>query len=305
MSFSQQVKTEIMSARPRDNAARLAQLGGLTLTCGSIRLGKSPAALYQSESAQVAKHIHWLAPRGLLLERAILQKQKEHRKRPLFLVCFTGAEVSALLVQTGVMERDTDGTRLGSGIPPCALETPEQKRAFLRGCFLGGGYCTDPRRGYRMELVVRDDRLAEELAELLEEFSLRPERAERSGRQVLYVQDAENVTGFLALLGASVSAMALVEVQAEKDMRNYVNRANNCEMGNLGKRVDASLAQQAAIRTVLQKVPPGKLPPPLREAAELRLNHPDATIAELAAIAGIKKSGMYHRLARLMKMAEE
>ncbi|MCL2695577.1 MAG: DNA-binding protein WhiA [Clostridiales bacterium] len=294
-----------MNARPRSVQLRLAQLAGLTLSCGSIRLGSSTAILCQSESEQVAAYIHGLAPRDLPLERAMLQKQKAHRRVPLYLVSFSGEGVPPLLERMGVMQSGAEGILLHAGMPKSALSGAETKRAFLRGCFLGGGYCSDPKRGYRMELVVRDDRLARDLAALLTSFSLTPERAERSGRQVIYVQDAENVTGFLALLGASVGAMALMDVQAEKDMRNYVNRANNCEMANLGKQVDASLQQQAAIRTVLEKVPSGKLPPTLREAAELRLNYPDATLAELAARAGIAKSGMYHRLARLLKLAGE
>ena len=305
MSFSLQVKREIMSARSRDISLRLAQLAGLTLSCGSIRLGKSPAALYQSESEEVAQYICKLTPRNLPLECTILQKQKAHRKVPLYLVSFTGEAVPRLLEQIGVLSREGEGLKLHADIPPCALYSEDAKRSFLRGCFLGGGYCSNPQRGYRVELVLRSGSLAAELVPLLEKLSLRPERTQRNDRQVLYMQDAEGVTGFLALLGASVSAMALMDVQAEKDMRNYVNRANNCEMANLSKQVDSSLQQQIAIRTVLEKVPHEKLSPSLREAAELRLNHPSATLVELAELADIAKSGMYHRLARLVKLAQE
>ena len=47
------------------------------------------------------------------------------------------------------------------------------------------------------------------------------------------------------------------------------------------------------------------LPAPLYEAARLRLAHPDATLQELADLAEIGKSGMNHRLARLMRLAAE
>ena len=56
---------------------------------------------------------------------------------------------------------------------------------------------------------------------------------------------------------------------------------------------------------LIESMPEDALPGSLREAAELRMNHPDATLSELAEMAGIQKSGMNHRLARLIRMAEE
>ena len=46
------------------------------------------------------------------------------------------------------------------------------------------------------------------------------------------------------------------------------------------------------------------LPMSLREAAEARLEHPDAALAELAEILGIGKSGVNHRMRKLMQLAE-
>ena len=48
-----------------------------------------------------------------------------------------------------------------------------------------------------------------------------------------------------------------------------------------------------------------QLPAPLYEAALLRLNHPEATLLELAELAEIGKSGMNHRLSRLVRIAKE
>ena len=111
--------------------------------------------------------------------------------------------------------------------------------------------------------------------------------------------------GFLALIGADSAAIGFANVRVEKDMRNYINRKNNCETANIDKQIVASLKQQAAIRKILANMPEDALPDSLREAAELRMNYPDATLTELAELAGIQKSGMNHRLARLIRMAEE
>ena len=52
-----------------------------------------------------------------------------------------------------------------------------------------------------------------------------------------------------------------------------------------------------------ERVGLAQLPPPLRAAAEARLAHPDATLAELAALLGIGRSGANHRLRKLSELA--
>jgi DNA-binding protein WhiA len=109
----------------------------------------------------------------------------------------------------------------------------------------------------------------------------------------------------LALIGANAFALELENVRVEKDMRNYINRTSNCVTANLDKQVVASLRQRAAIDVIEKHVGTRSLPASLQQAAQLRMAHPDATVQELADMAEIQKSGMYHRLDRLMKLAEE
>ena len=83
-----------------------------------------------------------------------------------------------------------------------------------------------------------------------------------------------------------------------KEMRNNVNRVVNCETANLNKVVQAAVEQLESIRYLEKKGHFGKLPAALRETAELRLENPDASLAELAKAANgkISKSGLNHRL---------
>jgi DNA-binding protein WhiA len=94
-------------------------------------------------------------------------------------------------------------------------------------------------------------------------------------------------------------------VRAEKETRNYVNRTNNCVYANLDKLVAAAMRQQQAVNTIIRHGHFQRLPKALKEAAELRINYPDAGLQELADMAGIKKSGMNHRLARLVEYAQD
>ena len=102
-----------------------------------------------------------------------------------------------------------------------------------------------------------------------------------------------------------MAALDLENVRAEKETRNYVNRTTNCEYANLDKLVAASVKQQQAVNTILRHGHFQRLPKALKEAAELRLNYPDASLQELADMADIKKSGMNHRLTRLIEYAQD
>ena len=96
-------------------------------------------------------------------------------------------------------------------------------------------------------------------------------------------------------------------VRIVKEMRNNVNRVVNCETANLNKVVQAAVQQLESIRYIEKHLGLGKLPLTLRETTELRLNHPDASLNELADLSEgkIGKSGINHRLKKIQHLAEE
>lgn len=305
MSFSTQVKDEIIRIRHKDPRVRLSQLSGLTLSCGSLRLGSKPAVIYQTECLPVAKHIAALASSLFELDTQMELKSQEHRKQPLIVVTFSGADVKKLLLHTGALKEDAGGIHLGEDIPHRRISDEECKRAFIRGCFLGSGSCVNPKRSYHMEIICRSVAFAEQLQTLFDEFSLPSKTAVRKDRAIMYIKDGDSVMGFLALIGSNVGAMELENVRIEKEMRNYINRTSNCENANMDKSAHASAKQYQAIMQIMGGMDISKLPRPLLQAAQLRLSHPEATLAELAQMANIQKSGMNHRMDRLIKIAKE
>ena len=90
-----------------------------------------------------------------------------------------------------------------------------------------------------------------------------------------------------------------------KEVREQVNRLVNCETANLQKTVDAAGRQLEAIRRLQAAEVIPRLPKKLRQTAEQRLAHPDASLAELADMLGVSKSGMNHRMRKLRELAEE
>ncbi len=305
MSFSSDCKDELIRIRVRNPEQRLCQLAGATFTAGGIRISKRPALFYHTENPGTAKHIASIALSLYDADAVVEEKRVEHRRKPIYEITLSGKEIDRLMQDSGAMVQTENGIRLMSEIPPCVFANEENKRAFLRGCFLGSGSCVDPKRGYHMELVFRSRPVADAAAQIIRDFNLPAKISVRNGdRFLVYLKDGDDVSGMLALIGASSSALALENVRVEKDMRNYINRTNNCESANLDKQVVASIRQQAAIALIDRKIGLRSLPQSLQQAAQLRVSHPDASVQELADLAEIQKSGMYHRLDRLMKIAE-
>jgi DNA-binding protein WhiA len=89
-------------------------------------------------------------------------------------------------------------------------------------------------------------------------------------------------------------------------MRNNVNRIVNCETANLTKTVEAAWKQVESIEKIKNKIGLDKLPPNLREIAELRLNNQEASLKELGEMMNppMGKSGVNHRLKKIEDIAQ-
>ena len=90
-------------------------------------------------------------------------------------------------------------------------------------------------------------------------------------------------------------------------MRGSVNRKVNCETANINKTVHAAVKQIEDIRLIQERIGFSDLPEELEQTARLRLEYPDATLAELGAMLtpAVGKSGVNHRLRKLKGIAEE
>ncbi len=303
MSFSSSAKEDLVKIRLKSNPIRLAQLAGLVHTCGALTIGRGRGAAFSTESLAVGKLIVSLSASLYTLDPTIELSERE-RRRPLTLVTLLGDDAERLLLDTGLLLREDGEFSIGETVPVKLLADEECRRAFLRGAFLGSGSCTNPYRGYHLEIIARSGAFAEQLLSVLSAFGQEAKTMLRREKPVVYLKGDE-VSAFLALIGANASVLKFESARSERDFRNYVNRTTNCETANIEKTVLASTDQVNAIEIIEEHMGLNRLPAPLYEAALLRLNHPEATLQELADLAEIGKSGMNHRLSRLVRIAKE
>lgn len=177
------------------------------------------------------------------------------------------------------------------------------RKALLRGFFLGCGSVNAPSARYHLELVAPSREWAGALADLLREHDVHAGVTDRAGQPLVYVKDGDGVAATLSLLGASRAVMAFENARVVREVSAQVNRRLNFETANLDKTAGSSSRQLAAIRRLEESGRLERLPSALREIARVRLDHPEQNLDELARRLRLSKSGINHRLRRLMAAA--
>lgn len=254
-----------------------------------------------TESAEFARRLPYLLRKASATKFDVLPEAGVAGKLTL---CVTDpAKIAHIFARCGFSAETSVSLHVNLGL----LENDCCRRAFLRGAFLAGGSVTDPEKRYHLELSTTHLKVSRETELLLDELALKPKATERKGSSVLYFKQSEAIEDFLTLIGAPVSAMAVMSAKIEKDWRNDANRKTNCDAANVDKAVAAAQEQLAALRRLEERGQFDTLPEKLRQTAELRRAHPEVTLQELAELhePPLTKSAVNHRLRKLLALGNE
>lgn len=180
-------------------------------------------------------------------------------------------------------------------------------RLCIREAFIKSGSVNDPNKKYHLEIMFKTKKKAEEMKQLLENFDIHARVIKREKEYMLYLKEGEEISNFLALIGANSSVIKFEEVRVLKETRNDINRLVNCETANLNKTINAAVKQIEDIKLIKKKHKFSSLPENLKEIAELRIVNPDVSLVELGKMLSepIGKSGVNHRLKKISEIAED
>lgn len=186
-------------------------------------------------------------------------------------------------------------------------EKEENTRSLLRGIFLGSGSINNPENKYHLEINLLSKENIKYIINLMEKFDIKLKILHKKNEYSLYIKEGEEISKFLAFIGANKSVLKFEEIRVQREMNNKVNRLVNCESANLNKTINASVAQIEAIRFLQSKDEFKKLDDNLKEIAEVRLKNPDIPLSELGKMLKIPigKSGANYRLKKIIQIAEE
>ncbi len=175
----------------------------------------------------------------------------------------------------------------------------------VRAAFLACGSLAAGARGYHLEFVARDDEAADRLTWMLRSAGTHPKRTHRKGRTVLYFKHSDVIVELLTRMGAFGAVLALEDVRALRETKNRIHRLVNTEAANLQRSAQAAATQRRVVEYLQSAYGLSRLSPALREIAELRLTHPDESLAELGRRCNpsIAKPTVSGRLAALGRLA--
>ncbi|MGN0550540.1 MAG: DNA-binding protein WhiA [Acutalibacteraceae bacterium] len=180
---------------------------------------------------------------------------------------------------------------------------------FLRGVFLCCGTVTNPQKEYHLEFAVPYKNLCADLCRVISEIHVMSKDLRtlmRKGSYTAYMKDSEQISDFLALIGAPIASMEIMQAKILKDIRNNANRKTNSEIANINKTAKAAAVQLNAIEKIKKERGLEFLPEELKEVAVIRLENPELSLRDIGAMlkTPISRSGVNHRIKRIMEIAE-
>ncbi|MDL2233506.1 DNA-binding protein WhiA [Ruminococcaceae bacterium OttesenSCG-928-L11] len=295
MSFSSQIKSEILDNKPLRQRFRLELAYGFFLFAGSF----TPDEIAYVTESQDLQKLFYREARWILGKDALIRTGEIRRSGR---VAWSASIPDAASRNRLLLHFGHTGI-INHGL----LETPEQVGAFLAGAFLSCGSTSDPEKSYHLEFVTRRRELATGLSHVLEAAIPGCKSTTRRTSHIVYYKDCSQIEDLLTLIGASRASLAMIDVEMIKQVRNQANRVTNCETANIDKTVGAAATQISDIEYILRTKGEEYLPESLREVARLRMENPDLSLRELAELMPepISRSGMHHRLEKISRLAEE
>ncbi len=297
MSFSAKIKEEILKAESKNKNCSLAFLKGFASFALSIEEGK---VCFYEDSEQVGKRISFICKKQFNIKDGYLYQGTGHGKN----FCLEYEKEEALLILKGLSEKNSlDGGYIENDLS--FMENLEEVRFFIMGAFLGGGTMIDPEKTYHLEFVAKREASLDELTYTFDKFGEIPKRVMRDKYFIMYFKRYESIENLLNIMNAHKCMMHLANIKIEKEQKNEINRKNNFEVANLGKTTLAANKIISDIENIMYTIGLDSLPSELSEMALLRLANPDESLAKLAELSGLSRSGVNHRLKKITEIARE
>ncbi|KJY62253.1 putative sporulation transcription regulator WhiA [Bombilactobacillus mellifer] len=307
MSYASQVKKELTNLEVHPEHAR-AELSALIRMNGSLSLAQHHFILnIQTENPAIARRIYSLLHQLYTVDSELVVRRKMKLQKNKQYIVRLRQHVQAILADLRIVQKDSFQIR--TDISEDIWSSQQRARSYLRGAFLAGGSVNNPETSrYHLEIYTLYEDQNQGLVKLMNQFQLNARATQRRNGFIVYLKEAEKISDFLQIIGATASMLKFEDIRIVRDMRNSVNRLVNCENANINKTIKAAAKQVANIRYYQENFGLEKLPVKLKEIAELRLANPEVSLTELAQMVPggpISKSGINHRLRKLNTLIEQ
>lgn len=307
MSFSSEIKDEVAKIKVDDYKLILSELAGITPMCGILNFKNNKISMeYITENAPVARRIFTFLRRSFGFNVEVKNVRSTQLKKNVFIIYISQDESCRLLLDELKYIKGASVFMINYA-PTDLIKTSNEKKAYIRGAFMGSGSITDPKKGYHLEFVSENESNAYFLRDVINDFGLNSKVIMRKEKYIIYIKDSEQISDFLSLIGAYNSVLNYENIRVIKEMRNNVNRIVNCETANLNKTVKSSYDQVEDIKLIEKEMGIENLDEDLKVIAKIRLENRSMSLNDIANSLEpkISKSTVNYRFKKLRRIANK
>lgn len=288
MSFSTKIKDEIMSGQIKKFCCRRSLLHGIISSKAEL---SNDMILLRVENNEIALYAKTLI--------------KEFFGRDATITCSEkGGRCKFLSFKSQSCVKYITDFLSGCG-SPFVENCQFCKASYLKGVFLSAGRITDPQKQYCLELSLGNR--TDLFIYIFEELALYMKTRARTTEKLLYTKNSQVIEDFFAIADIQSAAFEIINTKIKKDFTNNANRARNLDTVNISRYVNTGKEQAKAISELEKRGLLKKLPEDLLKTAKLRMEFPDLSLAQLSLkfVPPLTKSGLVHRMSKIMKLAKE
>ena len=193
------------------------------------------------------------------------------------------------------------------GLPPQVVNGSLcDAEAAWRGAFLAHGSLTEPGRSSALEVTCPGPEAALALVGAARRLGIAAKAREVRGVDRVVIRDGDAIAALLTRLGAHDAVLAWEERRMRREVRATANRLANFDDANLRRSARAAVAAGARVQRALE-ILGDEVPDHLAEAGKLRIEHQQASLEELGALADppMTKDAIAGRIRRLLAMADK
>lgn len=295
MTFASQVKNEIAKSNISKKCCAVSELYGILLVANVF---SHTFIKIVTENKEIAKRIPILFKKGFNIN------VNTHVKNNKFIFEIDNPmEIEKIFSELSYDYKYHINFNLNRGIVDDICCTA----SFFKGLFLGCAMVASPEKKSHLEFSTSHAKLSREIMALMLDCDMKPKEIVRKNMYVIYFKDTTLVEDFLTMIGATNSAMKIMEAKVQKELINNVNRRVNCETANLAKAIDTSVSQSKIIKKAIDNRGIDIFSENLHETINLRINNLGKSLSELGEMhnPSITKSAINHRMRKIMQIAKE
>lgn len=300
ISFSMEVKNELVKNIPSQRHCKIAELAVLISSNGVIR---DNSLLFKSDNEKIAQKYF------TLLKKTFNICADAFENKGFFAVEVKNQKDIVIILQAvKILNARLEPQNYSGIVSDVLIKNECCRRSFVKTAFLCFGTISNPEKGAHLEFVCGSEAAAKQMIDVLASMEINAKLSIRQNRHyVVYVKDREEVGDFLRIAEANVATMKFEEMMIRREIANTENRRINCECANGQKIIETAQKQINDILYLNECIGLENLSDTLKSVAEARLENPDVGLKELGELMKppLGKSGVSHRLRKIGEMAQK